>query len=97
MTLSLSKSTRNHINAHKLTRKWKNSVKKVVQMLLRNIDMLACSVSEMPGIEPNFICHKLGEERRQVVEAEIDKLLKVDFIRQVDYTTRLANVAMVKK
>lgn len=73
------------------------NVKKVVQMLLRNIDMLAWSVSDMLGIEPNFICHKLGEERRKVVEAEIDKLLKVDFIRQVDYTTRLANLAMVKK
>ena len=40
---------------------------------------------------------KLREERRKVVERKTDKLLKADFIHEVDYTTWLANVVMVKK
>jgi len=38
---------------------------------------------------------KIGEERRKVVEVETDKLLKANIIREVDYTTWLANVVMV--
>lgn len=40
---------------------------------------------------------KMGEERRQVVEGEVKKLLEVGFIQEVKYTTWLANVVMVKK
>nr|KYP55078.1 Retrovirus-related Pol polyprotein from transposon 297 family [Cajanus cajan] len=67
----------------------------------------------MPGIDPNFLCHKLsiskearpiaqrrrkaGEERKAAIEAEVGKLLYARFIREVHYTTWLANVVMVKK
>nr|KYP60510.1 Transposon Ty3-I Gag-Pol polyprotein [Cajanus cajan] len=67
----------------------------------------------MPGIDPNFLCHKLsvcretkpvaqrkrktGEERKKAIEGEVSKLLDVGFIREVHYTTWLANVVMVKK
>jgi len=37
------------------------------------------------------------ERRRITAEAEIDKLLKVEFIREVHYTTWLANIFLVKK
>nr|KYP37466.1 Transposon Ty3-I Gag-Pol polyprotein [Cajanus cajan] len=62
---------------------------------------------------PNFICHKLaickeakpisqkqrkiGGERRDFVKIETQKLLDANFIREVKYTTWLANVVMVKK
>nr|KYP73371.1 Retrovirus-related Pol polyprotein from transposon 297 family [Cajanus cajan] len=67
----------------------------------------------MPGIDLNFMCHKLsicpnakpiaqrkrkmGTERKTVVESEVAKLLQARFIREVQYTTWLANVVMVKK
>ena len=39
----------------------------------------------------------MGEERRKVVREEMDKLLNVNFIREVRYSTWLANIVMVKK
>nr|KYP50211.1 Retrovirus-related Pol polyprotein from transposon 297 family [Cajanus cajan] len=67
----------------------------------------------MPGIDPNFHCHrlpicrdvkpvaqkkrKMGEERAQAIKEETTKLLQAKFIREVKYSTWLANVVMVKK
>nr|KYP39609.1 Transposon Ty3-G Gag-Pol polyprotein [Cajanus cajan] len=67
----------------------------------------------MPGIDPNFLFHmlsirkeaksiaqrrrKAGEERKAAIEGEVCKLLDARFIREVHYTTWLANVVMVKK
>ena len=67
----------------------------------------------MLGIDQSFNCHilemdlnarlviqrkiKLGEERQRVMIEEIAKHLKAEFIREVSYTTWLANVVMVKK
>nr|KYP54847.1 Transposon Ty3-G Gag-Pol polyprotein [Cajanus cajan] len=67
----------------------------------------------MPGIDADFICHRLaihkeakpvaqrkrkvGGERREAVIAETQKLLNAGFIREVRYTTWLANVVLVKK
>nr|KYP56988.1 Retrovirus-related Pol polyprotein from transposon 297 family [Cajanus cajan] len=67
----------------------------------------------MPGIDADFICHRLaihkeaklvtqrkrkvGSERREAIVAETQKLLNAGFIREVRYTTWLANVVLVKK
>nr|KYP69080.1 Transposon Ty3-G Gag-Pol polyprotein [Cajanus cajan] len=67
----------------------------------------------MPGIDPNLICHRLaihkeakptaqrkrkvGGERRDAIITETQKLLNAGFIREVRYTTWLANVVLVKK
>nr|KYP57315.1 Transposon Ty3-G Gag-Pol polyprotein [Cajanus cajan] len=67
----------------------------------------------MPDIDPNFMCHKLsicaeaqpvaqhkrkmGTDRKLVVETEVAKLIDARFIQEVQYTTWLANVVMVKK
>jgi len=40
---------------------------------------------------------KLGEERRQAVKCEAEKLMKVGFVGEAQYTTWLANVVLVKK
>jgi len=40
---------------------------------------------------------KMGEEWRKVVKEEVDKLLLANFIREVRFSTWLANVVMVKK
>nr|KYP71502.1 Transposon Ty3-I Gag-Pol polyprotein [Cajanus cajan] len=67
----------------------------------------------MPGIDANFICYRLaihkeakpvaqqkrkvGGERREAIITETQKLLNAGFIREVRYTTWLANVVLVKK
>nr|KYP53965.1 Transposon Ty3-I Gag-Pol polyprotein [Cajanus cajan] len=67
----------------------------------------------MPGIDANLICHKLeihkeakpvsqrkrkvDGERREAIIAKTQKLLNAGFIREVRYTTWLANVVLVKK
>nr|KYP74121.1 Retrovirus-related Pol polyprotein from transposon 297 family [Cajanus cajan] len=67
----------------------------------------------MPGIDPHFMCHKLsvcanarpiaqrkrkmGTDRKLAVEAEVAKLIEARFIREVQYTTWLTNVVMVRK
>nr|KYP43561.1 Retrovirus-related Pol polyprotein from transposon 17.6 [Cajanus cajan] len=67
----------------------------------------------MPVIDANFICHRLaihkeakqvaqrkrkvGGERREAIITAMQKLLNAGFIREVRYTTWLANVVLVKK
>ncbi|CAL2268663.1 unnamed protein product [Prunus armeniaca] len=75
--------------------------------------MFAWSPSDMPGIDPNIICHRLhvnpackpvaqkrrnfAPERVAIIEAEIDKLLAACFIEEVSYSEWLANVVLVAK
>ncbi|XP_020240077.1 uncharacterized protein LOC109818937 [Cajanus cajan] len=67
----------------------------------------------MPGIDPSFHYHRLsvckdakpvaqkkrkvGGERAQAIKEETTKLSQAGFIREVRYSTWLANVVMVKK
>ena len=39
---------------------------------------------------------KLNKERQEAIDQEVEKLLHVNFIREVIYTTCLSNVIMVK-
>jgi len=81
--------------------------------LRRNLDVFAWSAKDMPGIYPNFICHrlaidrtarpvqqkkpKMSMEKQKAVQEETHKLVKAKFIREVKYPIWLANVVMVKK
>nr|KYP76142.1 Transposon Ty3-I Gag-Pol polyprotein [Cajanus cajan] len=83
------------------------------QVIRKNKDLFAWRPTDMPGIDPNFLCHKLsvcreakpiaqrkrkaGEERKKAIEEEVSKLIDAGFIREVQYTTWLANVVMVRK
>nr|KYP65300.1 Transposon Ty3-G Gag-Pol polyprotein [Cajanus cajan] len=85
----------------------------IKQVVLDNNDLFAWHPSDMPGIDPNFLCHKLSiskearpiaqrrrkaeEERKASIEVEVGKLLGARFIQEVHYTTWLANVVMVRK
>ncbi|KAK7281396.1 hypothetical protein RIF29_09353 [Crotalaria pallida] len=67
----------------------------------------------MPGIDPNFICHKLSiipgskpvaqrkrkvsAEKAAAIEEKVAELLRAGFIREIDYTDWLANTVLVKK
>lgn len=88
-------------------------LRKIGQLLIKNKDLFAWTIVDMPGIHPDAISHKLSlfkdaglvsekkrrmrAEKRKAVDKEVCKLLEVGFIREVKYTTWLANVAMVKK
>ncbi|CAL2266599.1 unnamed protein product [Prunus armeniaca] len=81
--------------------------------LKNNKDVFAWSPSDMRGIEPQIICHRLhvnpaikpiaqkrrnfAPERVAIIEAEIDKLLAAGFIEEVSYVEWLANVVLVAK
>ncbi|RDX72746.1 hypothetical protein CR513_47722, partial [Mucuna pruriens] len=86
---------------------------RLVQTLRRNVDVFAWSAKDMPGIDPNFMCHRLSvnpnskpvaqkkrkqrEEKRAVVREEVRKLMTANFVKEVQCPTWLANVVMVKK
>ena len=71
----------------------------VAKVIARHLDTFVWSSSDMPGIDPDFLCHRLtmdpqvrpvrqrrrkfNEERRQVVREETEKLLKVGHIREI--------------
>jgi len=85
----------------------------VAAVIARHLDVFAWSASDMPGIDPDFLCHhltmdakvcpiryrrrKLNKERRLVVKEETQKLLSVGHIREIQYPEWLANVVLVKK
>jgi len=78
-----------------------------------HLDAFAWSALDMPGIDPDFLCHRLtmdpqvrpvrerrrkfNEERQLVIEQETQKLLSVGHIREIQYPEWLANVVLVKK
>ena len=81
--------------------------------LQANIDIFAWLASDMPDIDPEVIVHQLNMdskqypvkqkkrnfalERKNSIQEEIDKHLKVGFIREVYYPEWLANVILIKK
>ena len=82
-------------------------------MLQHNEDIFAWTHSDMPRIHPFVASHKLNilptsrpiqqkvrhfhPDRQKIIQAEIDKLLVVEFIKEVKYPDWLANVVVVPK
>ena len=78
-----------------------------------NKDVFAWTHSDMPGIHPSMASHRLNvipsshpvqqkvrrfhPDRQKIIQAEIDKLLVVGFIREVKYPDWLANVVVIPK
>jgi len=85
----------------------------VAKVINRHLDAFAWSVSDMLGIDPDFLCHRLAmdpqvkpirqrrrkfnEEKRQAIRDETQKLLAAGHIREIQYPEWLANVVLVKK
>ena len=85
----------------------------VAAVISRHLDAFAWTVADMPGINPDFLCHhltmdakvrpvrqrrrKFNEERPLVVKEETQKLLSAGHIREIQYPEWLANVVLVKK
>ena len=85
----------------------------IAKVIGRNLDAFAWSASDMPGIDPDFLSHRLAmdpqvkpvrqrrrkfnEERRQAIREETQKLLAAGHIKEIQYPEWLANVVLVKK
>ncbi|CAL2259536.1 unnamed protein product [Prunus armeniaca] len=83
------------------------------QMLLEYKNVFTWTYKEMPGLDPKVAVHHLAvkpgmrlikqTQRRfrpellSQIEAEVDKLIAVGFIREVKYPTWIANIVPVKK
>ena len=83
------------------------------QVLFYNINVFAWTHSDMTGISPSHASHKLNvvpsarsirqrvrrfhPNRHQIMQAEVDNLLKAGFIREIKYPEWLANVVVVPK
>ncbi|XP_072061966.1 uncharacterized protein [Arachis hypogaea] len=82
----------------------------LIKLLQANSDLFAWTPSDMPGINPDVICHKLatnlssqpiaqrkrnlGAEKSKAALEETSKLLQANFIREIRFTTWLSNVVM---
>ncbi|XP_077230952.1 uncharacterized protein LOC143864018 [Tasmannia lanceolata] len=85
----------------------------LTQFLQDNADVFAWTPADMPGINLEVSTQRLGVdptyrpvkqkrrhfalERRQAIKEEVERLLKADFIREIQYPDWLANVVLVKQ
>ncbi|KAG7529490.1 Transposase-associated domain [Arabidopsis suecica] len=85
----------------------------LVSFLKENINTFAWSAEDLPGVSIDVICHelnvdpsfkpikqkrrKLGRDRADTVNAEVEKLLKIGSISEARYPDWLANPVVVKK
>jgi len=85
----------------------------VAAVISRHLDAFAWTAADMPGIDPDFLCHhltmdaevrpvrqrrrKFNEERCLVVKEETQKMLNAGHIKEIQYPEWLANVVLVKK
>jgi len=83
------------------------------QVLQTNISSFAWSTWDMPGIDPDILCHRLNinpqfkprvqrrrrlnEEKSRAAAEEIKKLTEAGHIKEIQYPKWLANIVMVKK
>ncbi|XP_075670344.1 uncharacterized protein LOC142640136 [Castanea sativa] len=81
--------------------------------LIRNVDVFAWSPYEVPGVDPEFIVHKLNvdplchpkkqrprrsiKERTEAIRQEVGKLREVGAIKETFFPEWLANTVVVKK
>ena len=73
----------------------------IARVISRHLDAFAWSTSDMPGIDPDFLCHRLAmdpkvrpirqrrrkfnEEKRQTIKDETQKLVAAGHIREIQF------------
>ena len=84
-----------------------------MEFLRANEDVFAWSPYEAPGVDPNFICHRLNanpsvipkrqppqrpsKEYAETVRNEVAKLKQAGALKEIFYPQWLANTVVVKK
>ena len=82
-------------------------------LLIQNVDVFAWSLYEVPGVDPEFIVHRLNvdpsfphkkqksrrsaREHIEAVKSEVQKLKEAGAIREIYFPEWLANTVVVKK
>ncbi|XP_074363199.1 uncharacterized protein LOC141703637 [Apium graveolens] len=85
----------------------------LARFLKENLDVFAWSHSDMIGIDPNVMCHRLNldpkkkgvrqkkrpisGERAEALREEVDRLMEAGLVREAFYPVWLANPVLVKK
>jgi len=85
----------------------------IAKVISRHLDAFVWSASDMPGIDPELLSHRLAMdpqvkpvrqrrrkfngERRQAIREETQRLLSAGHIKEVQYPEWLANVVLVKE
>uniref|UniRef100_A0A2N9I550 Uncharacterized protein n=1 Tax=Fagus sylvatica TaxID=28930 RepID=A0A2N9I550_FAGSY len=85
----------------------------LIDFLANNVDVLAWDPYEVPGVDPNYIEHRLNTDphskpvqqraRRsapvhaEAVQKEVERLFQAGAIREIQYPTWLSNTVVVKK
>ena len=85
----------------------------MLEFLRANVDVFTWNPYEAPGVDSNFICHRLNvnpavipkrqpprrpsKEHTEAVRSEVAKLKQVGAIKDVFYPQWLANTVVVKK
>ncbi|XP_072076456.1 uncharacterized protein [Arachis hypogaea] len=85
----------------------------LMEMIRANADLFAWTPADMPGIDPRLVSHhlavkagtkpvaqrrrKMSQERAEEVARQTASLLEAGFIRELDYSTWLSNMVLVKK
>ncbi|KAL2237798.1 UNVERIFIED_CONTAM: Retrovirus-related Pol polyprotein from transposon [Sesamum indicum] len=85
----------------------------MIEFLRKNADMFAWSPSDFTRVDPEVIMHRLnvdpmvrpvqqrkrsfGSDKNEVIRQEAEKLLKVGYVLEVQYTDWLSNVVLVPK
>ena len=85
----------------------------LIGFLRKNIDVFAWDTYDVPGIDPNFICHHLNvnpsatpkkqsprcpsKEHADAIRDEVRKFKQAGAIKEVFYPEWLANTVVVKK
>jgi len=74
---------------------------KIADVILENMGVLTWSSADMPGIDPDFLCHRLtmderikpmvqrrrnfNQDKRLVIREETQKFLVVGHVREIQY------------
>ena len=85
----------------------------LVRFLRANLDVFTWRRKDIVGLHPDVICHRMNidqekkpikqnkpamdSERYNALKDEVDKLLKINFIKEAHYPVWLANPILVKK
>ncbi|KAK8955117.1 hypothetical protein KSP39_PZI001888 [Platanthera zijinensis] len=86
---------------------------RMLECIQKNVDVFAWSATEMPGIDANVACDRLNlnpearpiqqkkrstaDKLAEPIREEVAKLLKADFVSEIQYPGWVSNVVMVKK
>ncbi|XP_011102006.1 uncharacterized protein LOC105180037 [Sesamum indicum] len=85
----------------------------MINFLRENMDVFAWGPSDLTGIDPEVILHRLnvyptmrpmkqkkrsfGYDKNEIIRKEVDKLLKAGYVSEIQYTDWLSNVVLVPK